>query len=170
MIVLIDTNIWIYLYVAGLTWVIRGIVQSLGHEVWITDAVRRELDDPKHGGATARTDGMFADGTVVIAKVHVHDQGMSDDYKKAEDEIIALINQSPAKGSRRFITNDTQALKKCLRYGIKTFDLKDFLVWIHRKGLAEHGDVVSGFDRVVEDGTVFEVTRKQFIDELAKSG
>ncbi|MDA7939121.1 MAG: hypothetical protein MPJ04_01060 [Nitrosopumilus sp.] len=168
-IMLIDTNIWIDLYEAGLTWVIREIVKLPGHEVWITGCVRRELDNPEYGGVHARTDGMFDDGTVVTGRVPRQDPSKPSIYKKAEDEMIALVEGLLGKESGLIVTNDDQALGKCRIRNIRSLDMAKFLIWCCEHGVLGRDDAVDGFDDLAKDGPVLKISRQKFIDEISRS-
>ena len=168
-VMLIDTNIWIHLYEARLTWVIREIAKLPGHEIWITRCVRRELDKPEHGGVQARTDGMFDDGTVVTAVVPGQDPTKPSIYKKAEDEMIALVEASLDVESSTIVTNDDKALNKCDKKGIRSLDTAWFLIWCCNKGILGHDEAVDGFDDLEKCGLTFKMTRQRFIDEISRS-
>ena len=168
-VMLIDTNIWIYLYETGLTWVIREITKLPGHEVWITGCVRRELDNPEYGGVYARTDGMLDDGTVVTAVIPGQDPNMPSTYEEAEDELIALVEASLGKESGLIVTNDEQAQRKCNGRSIRSLDMAKFLIWCCNKGLLGYDDAVDGFDSLTKDGPVLKISRQKFIDTIARS-
>ena len=167
--ILIDTNIWIYLYVTGLTWVIREIVRLPGHEVWITGGVRRELDKPEYGGVSARTDGMFDDGTVTTADVPGQDPNGPPIYVDAEDELIAVVNETLDKDTSIISTNDDRALDLCRRLGIESLDIAQFLIWCCNHGVLGLDDAVKGFDDLVKRGMVFKITRRRFLQKIARS-
>ena len=168
-VMLIDTNIWIHLYEAGLTWVIREIVKLPGHEVWITGCVRRELDKPEHGGVHARTDGMLDDGTVVTAAVPGQDPSKPSAYKKAEYELIALVEGLLGKESGLIVTNDDRALDKCNAKGIRSLDMAQFLIWCCEQCVLGRADAVDGFDDLTKGGLVLKTSRQEFIDEISRS-
>ncbi|MDA7953847.1 MAG: hypothetical protein MPJ05_08570 [Nitrosopumilus sp.] len=168
-IILIDTNIWIYLYETGLTWVIREIAKLPGHEVCITDGVRRELDKPEHGGVHARTDGMFGDGTVVTVEVPGQDPNGPPIYEDAENELIEVADKTLDRKSGMIATNDDEALNQCRTLGIRNLDMEQFLIWCCDLGVLGRYDAVGGFDDLEKCGLDFKITRAEFVDRVSRS-
>ncbi|MDA7952926.1 MAG: hypothetical protein MPI95_05825 [Nitrosopumilus sp.] len=165
--ILIDTNIWIYLYIVGLEWVIEGIIKA-GHEVWITDGVTRELMVKMHDNAYAGTVRMIRDGTVTVVDVPEQDSARPPIHEKAEDELIAVAaRDSSALGIYMLITNDDSAIKRGQRAGIISAGILGFFGWCHLHGILSLDGAARGYDGLVDNGMKFKTPRARFLQDLA---
>ena len=165
LIILVDADIWICPYVAGLIGVTGEIVAVLGHRICITGGVLDELGRKRYDGAYISVKGMAGAGTITVVKVPSRYYGRRMIYKDAEDELIAVATGSEAgmRDHYRLVTNDKVARKRCDRKQMPSLGMLGFLVWCRKSGLLSHDDLAGGYDRMVEDGTVFKTTRDRFL-------
>ncbi|CAI9831614.1 hypothetical protein IBTHAUMO2_320040 [Nitrosopumilaceae archaeon] len=136
----------------------------LGHRICITGGVLDELGR-KYDGACISVKKMAEAGTITVVKVPSRYCGRRMIYKDAEDELIAVATCSEAgmRDHYRLVTNDKAARKRCDRKQIPSLGILGFLVWCRKNGLLSHDDLAGGYDRMVEDGTVFKTTRDRFL-------
>ncbi len=162
---MIDANIWIYLYIVGLEWIIEDIVKA-GHKIWITNCVPRELMVKMHDNAYAGTDRMIRNGTVTVVDVPGQDPAGPPLHEKAEDELIAVATQSSTElDMYMLITNDERAMKRCERAGVRAVGILEFFEWCYRHDIISRDDAMGGYDGLVDSGMKFKTPRAEFMQD-----